>query len=624
MTPSPALPLQRHHGMPLWALILLLLLAVGAWSAWNAYSDYRDVLEQEYRLLEERARQREARISGSLRSVNLMLGSIIDDLHDHPSLAVTERNHLLRSYLRQLPELRSLLITDAAGRVSAADNEKLIGFDAVKREYFKVHRDAPGDDGFHISLPFKTVTGIIATTLSRVRRDSQGRFAGVIVATLESGFFSEALKLSAFEPGVQSLLINLHGDVLSQVPPSDRIGKNLQGGIAYTEHMSSGKATTRHLNVVKLEPVMKMAVFHNLPGAPLAVIVSRNYDSVLADWRLSMYSHLGSFILLALTTLFFSRLAARRQQSLIRAQVFSAQLIETANVMVLGLDAAGCVSIYNSTAERITGYTRAEILGKPWFELVVPKERFPELWEGFRHIQASGKIARSFESTIVTKSGEERTIEWQNSRLEDDTVGAVTVSFGLDVTDRNKAEAEIRSLAFNDPLTGLPNRRLLLDRLERALRISERHKNYGAVLFLDLDKFKLLNDTRGHEVGDLLLMAIAHRLLGSVRAEDTVARLGGDEFVLVLEDLGQDAQVARSKASEVAEKIRLALNAPYSLQGQAHESASSIGICLFSGTEATVSELLTRADKAMYSAKMQGGGGPCFFDAISRAQPYLP
>ena len=164
-----------------------MLLAVGAWSAWNAYTDYGNVMEQEYRLLEVRARQREASISGTLRSVNLMLGSIIDDMPDHPTMSVADK-HQLEHHLRQLPELRSLLITDATGRVFVANNEKLVGFVATDREYFKVHRDAPGDDGFHISRPFKTITGITATTLSRVIRDKQGRFAGVIVATLESGF----------------------------------------------------------------------------------------------------------------------------------------------------------------------------------------------------------------------------------------------------------------------------------------------------------------------------------------------------------------------------------------------------------------------------------------------------
>ncbi len=612
MSSSPSSSSVKQHGTPLW-FILVMLLSVGAWTAWNAYSDYGQVLEQEYRLLEVRARQREARISGSLRSVNLMLGSLGEELHERPTMSMGEKNWMLIKALRQLPELRSLLVTDAAGRVAAADNPKLIGFDAAQREYFKFHRDAPEAEDYHISLPFKTITGVTATTLSRAYRDSQGRFAGVLVATLESGFFSEALKLSVFEPDVQSLLINRHGEILSIVPASDHLGKSLQGGIAYSEHMASGQATTRHLNVVKLGQVKRMAIFHDLPGAPLAVIVSRDYDSVLAEWQQSFYAHLAGFASLALALFFFFWLAVRRQHSLLRAQAFSAQLIETANVMVLGLDPAGRVSIFNGTAERISGYSREEILGQPWFELVVPKERFPELWQGFLRAQSSGEIARSFETKIITKSGEERTIEWQTTLFDQGGEGLITVSFGLDVTERKRAEAEIRSLAFKDPLTGLPNRRLLLDRLERALRVSTRHKNYGAVLFLDLDRFKQLNDSRGHEVGDLLLIEIASRLLTSVRAEDTVARLGGDEFVVVLEDLGQDEQSARNKAGEVAEKISLALNAPYQLQGQRYQSSSSIGVCLFNGARDSVNELLLRADKAMYRAKTEACGGLRFF-----------
>ncbi|MDP3037078.1 MAG: GGDEF domain-containing protein, partial [Rhodocyclaceae bacterium] len=175
-----------------------------------------------------------------------------------------------------------------------------------------------------------------------------------------------------------------------------------------------------------------------------------------------------------------------------------------------------------------------------------------------------------------------------------------------DITERKVAEEQIHSLAFYDPLTNLPNRRLLYDRCEQALRTCARRRNHGAILFLDLDRFKTLNDTQGHDAGDLLLIEVARRLLASVRAEDTVARMGGDEFVVLLAELSPAAPVAREQAREVGEKIRAALNAPYSLNGLAHHSSPSIGICLFDSNESPVKKLLMHADQAMYQAKAAG------------------
>jgi len=204
MTARPRRATTNYGGMPLWVLLLSLLLVLGAWSAWNAYSDYLRAIEQEYRLLEVRARQTEARISGSLRSVSLMLGSIIEDQRDHPAMPVAEYNQLLRTYMRQLPELRNLLVVDATGRIQAEAREDAIGKDASGREYFKVHRDAPQTDEFYISRPFKAFSGVTATTLSRVMRDQQGQFDGFVVASFDSSFFTGALKLAVSEPGPRS------------------------------------------------------------------------------------------------------------------------------------------------------------------------------------------------------------------------------------------------------------------------------------------------------------------------------------------------------------------------------------------------------------------------------------
>ena len=183
-----------------------------------------------------------------------------------------------------------------------------------------------------------------------------------------------------------------------------------------------------------------------------------------------------------------------------------------------------------------------------------------------------------------------------------------------DVTALRRASAEIESLAFYDPLTNLPNRRLLMDRMQQVIAASVRSGQYGALLFLDLDHFKTLNDTRGHEVGDMLLRQVAERLKTCVRREDTVALLGGDEFVVMLHELSTRSDEAAAFARRVGEKILRALNMPYSLDGIIHHSTPSIGVTLLGGTVQPSVDLLKQADIAMYQVKSRGRNALCFFD----------
>ncbi len=183
-----------------------------------------------------------------------------------------------------------------------------------------------------------------------------------------------------------------------------------------------------------------------------------------------------------------------------------------------------------------------------------------------------------------------------------------------DVTALRRANAEIESLAFYDPLTGLPNRRLLLDRLGQAILQAQRSGQCGALLFLDLDHFKMLNDTRGHEVGDQLLQQVAQRLRETVRSCDTVARLGGDEFVVMLGELAGDCVQAAAQARLVGEKLLLQLAQPYALSGQPHRSSCSMGAAVFGAEAISAAELLKRADIAMYQSKAQRSHTLSFFD----------
>jgi diguanylate cyclase (GGDEF)-like protein/PAS domain S-box-containing protein len=188
-----------------------------------------------------------------------------------------------------------------------------------------------------------------------------------------------------------------------------------------------------------------------------------------------------------------------------------------------------------------------------------------------------------------------------------------------DVTERKRAEAQIERLAFYDPLTGLCNRRLFHDRLEQALAASARSQQWAAVCFIDLDNFKDLNDTQGHDQGDLLLKQVGQRLQAAVREQDTVARLGGDEFVVLLERLGLDEGQAALYANAVGETLLDALNHPYELQRGEHHNTPSVGITLFRDHGERIEDVLKRADLAMYQSKSAGRNTVRFFDPAMQA-----
>ena len=187
------------------------------------------------------------------------------------------------------------------------------------------------------------------------------------------------------------------------------------------------------------------------------------------------------------------------------------------------------------------------------------------------------------------------------------------IAIARDITERKRAEDAIEYLAFHDSLTGLANRRLLQDRLKSAAAASQRVKKHAALLFLDMDKFKHLNDTYGHDIGDLLLQEVASRLLQCSRGVDTVARMGGDEFVVLVQELSSDAHEARQHASTVGQKIMASLNEPYELNGIRHTITPSVGVTLFRGGSVAPEALLKQADIAMYQAKDQGRNHLCFY-----------
>ena len=272
----------------------------------------------------------------------------------------------------------------------------------------------------------------------------------------------------------------------------------------------------------------------------------------------------------------------------------------------------------NEAFERHTGYSRRDVIGQTPQKLLGPELLPGEL----QRISAALKHKRQAASELVIyrKDGSCFWLELEIVLVQaqpDEVKHWVAV--GRDITQRKGAADAIHQLAYYDPLTGLPNRLMLLTRLEQVLAQNTSMQRYGVLMFIDVDKLKLINDTLGHHKGDQLLQQVAARLQTCVEATDTVARLGGDEFVVMLENLDADASIAALKARVLADKVLAQLREPFDLGGYLHYTTSSIGVTSLNGQQDSVSEVLKQADLAMYQAKTTGRNTLCFFDPVMQA-----
>jgi len=264
----------------------------------------------------------------------------------------------------------------------------------------------------------------------------------------------------------------------------------------------------------------------------------------------------------------------------------------------------------NSSFRTIMGYEPKDVLGKTALDLEV----WADPCERLRLIEILRKQSscQDFQTQFRRKDGELFWGTLSASLAEVDGESCI-ITVTRDITQSKLAAEEIRNLAFFDPLTGLANRRLLLEQLRKSMAVSTRSHLKRALLFVDLDDFKKLNDTLGHQTGDLLLREVAERLSACVREMDTVGRLGGDEFVLLIEDLSANSEMAAAEARDIAEKILLRVSEPYQLEGSECLSSCSIGITIFGDDKENISQVLQQADIAMYQAKAAGRNTLRFF-----------
>lgn len=313
----------------------------------------------------------------------------------------------------------------------------------------------------------------------------------------------------------------------------------------------------------------------------------------------------------------------RLQQSLDRQRALALHtqaILDHMSDALVTADEQGLIESFNAAASAVFGYSAEQVIGRNVALLMPPPHR--QLHDGYMaHYRDTGEarsIGRTRELQGQRQDGSVFPMTITLSRLE--RSGRTTfIGLMADISGRRKAEEAIHRLAYYDPLTDLPNRRLLLDHLRHAVAAAGRSGQAGALMFLDLDHFKQVNDSLGHVAGDDLLRQVAARLLAQVREGDTVARVGGDEFVLVLESLGTDEDEAAAHAGLVANKLLAALGQPYRIDGKSVTCTPSLGIEMLRQDQDDLEALIKQADAAMYQAKAAGRNRVRFFDPATQA-----
>ena len=555
-------------------------------------------------------------------SVDVLLAST-DDLLDLSTSMVAwpkgdATSALLHGSMRQNQLVRSMAILDDHGVVVASSHPDGADLQLQLPDRFLERVLAPSMSSLVVSAPAAGFfNGEKVLYFSRYFRVSDGTQL-VAVAEVTTATLMSILLQGVDIKGLEVTLERADGDVLlstartgqaALAPAPERLGTTAPETPTWEQTMRLGDAS----GFVVVRPIWVQDLW---------LTAGMSMQTALAGWKQQQRTIWGTALVLGLMVALAGVLAYLYLQRMGRARSAIAQskatLDQALQSMVSGfmlLDEQHRVVQWNQHLETLF----------PWLlEVLAPQVPFRRVLEVAMRFHMPDGSPAEHHSWIERRLHEQRSPHAAREQsLPSGRIVQITErrtpSGGLvimyhDVTELRQASVEIETLAFYDTLTGLPNRRLLMDRLQQAGVGLSRSGHQGAVLFLDLDHFKMVNDTQGHETGDELLRQVAQRLTAAVRDTDTVARLGGDEFVVMLTDLSSDREEAAAQAQRLGEKVLHSLHQPYLLGTYVHNSTCSAGATLFGASEQSAAELLRQADIAMYEIKAQRGNGLCFFD----------
>lgn len=566
-------------------------------------------------------------IDRSLHSYDLSLTSVISDLKTAGvmELPLEVRDRVLFDSSARAQYLGPIMVLDNKGNVFIDSRSRVPPRENLaRREFFKFHQTH--DDGaLHIGHPFQGPNGEYRITLSRRFELEDGEFAGIVVGTIELAYFEDLFKrIDLGGKSIMSLTLD-DGTMLMRWPhrPND-IGRNLRGTRPFETMVEQRQGSLTAYAAI--DGVLRQYVFSHTGDLPMVLTVAQSSESIDAGWlrRALLIGFLTSLLLLgcgALALILHRELARRAgAETALFAQGERLQVtLESIGDGVLSTDDQGNVLYMNAIAERLSGWSSAEARGRPSHEVLHvtvnggDRRTTSPVELALRTVVASGHpddvVLHRRGSDGSDGSGGQSNIEESIAPIRDrdgQLIGAVIVF--RDVTESKAMAGRMSHLAQHDALTDLPNRVLLNTRLTDAIERANRAQRKVAVLFLDLDRFKNVNDSLGHRVGDQLLIGVARRLTTCVRDVDTVSRQGGDEFVVLLPDLTDKQGPLRA-----AETILNQLAMPFTIDGQALSITTSIGVAIYPDDGATIVELTKNADAAMYLAKQSGRNVVRFF-----------
>ncbi|MDD5029118.1 MAG: diguanylate cyclase [Rhodoferax sp.] len=710
-----------------WALVAAGLTAYSRSSRDQIIARELDRLAIQTKVVEDNLTRQLTAIDAILRAI----AQVVPHWQRNPA-EKTQGMQTLRNMEVAMPAVRTFLVLDRRGEISLSNRAELVGRNFASRDYFQAPRNKPSLRTLYASAPFKSVLGNYVINLSRVVQDTQGQFAGVVSAGMDSQDGNILLNSVRYSPDMLAMLVHGGGALFISEPSQEGLfgvnlaapGAMLAPVLAANATLAVRQAALPGQTALHLVAMRRIAPVELAMDQPLFVVLTRPRQSVLAIWRQDVISLAAVVILLAMTSMLaLSLIQRQRAQKIMESKrlklateasqvgIWEFDLVtriyqwDAAMFRLFGLDPKNAsprndewIKLLSAAdLQRMRDATRDTIRQDKPFKMTfqicrpdgqvrymrnraalycddqgVPRrligatEDVTQRKQQEADLRVAAVAFESNESMLVTnaqvavlrvnqacvrlfgysvaemvgqhprklKSGRHdlgfyqamwqqllAQHHWQGeiwNRHQDgheilcwlcitavcDDAGKVThyVANHTDITSRKASEEEVRQMAFFDPLTQLPNRRLLQDRLQQAMAQARRDGTCLALMYVDLDKFKPVNDLQGHAAGDQLLKDVAQRLQWCLRESDTAARVGGDEFVLLLPVISQC-----SDALEVAKKIHAQLRLPFTLSdGQMVQISASTGVAIFPEHGADEATLSLHADVAMYHAKAAG------------------
>lgn len=627
---------ERPH-LRQWLIITLIL---GLFSLIVVYSLYH-----ERQLIEVRASKRlqsEARIiddnlSAQLGIANTVLHQLIRDIpvwrdDSHAEAGMTRR---MKALADTLPGIRSLSIVDARGRVRLSSRDSLRNRDISTREYFEKARRLNDREVLYVSQPFRGDRGNYLITLTRSYTDAQGNFAGLAMASLDSGYFSTLLNSVLHAADVRSAVFHEDGHLFIMAPRHlIAAEETVPADALVAKHIASGRSSSLLTGYSPISHDQRIAAVrtirppHLKMDKGLVIAISRHQGTVFGDWyEITLLLGSGMFLVinLGIGLQTYHQRAVQRyeeaaQTSRIAIQAAEQRFTTAFNEAPIGIllmcADSGQVQVNHALADML-GYS-IDALQAAGMHTFMPPEDAGANQAMLKELLSRKRDSYQHEVRLRHHNGHHVwvllsvcCVLMPQGRLE------YVIKHIQDITLLKQQASALEMLAHYDRLTGLPNRTLLADRMQQAIAQATRHSQIIAFGIIDLDEFKPVNDTYGHEAGDEVLKLTATRMLECLRGEDSVARIGGDEFVFLLGSVRDEAE-----CMQVIERMRAAIEEPILLScGVTVAISASFGFSLYPHDSDNTETLLRYADRAMYVAKNSGSHYQRFSAALTTVTP---